>query len=337
MLSPDSLGADMRRREFITLLGGAAAAWPLAVRAQERGRVRRIGVLTGLSESELRPLLIVFREKLKELGWLEGSNIIIEVRTSGGDLKRMIDDAGAIVGLNPDVILAVGTPGLTAVSKHSRTVPVVFVLAADPVKLGLIESLARPGGNATGFTNFEFSIGDKWLEILKGLYPQLKHVTLIANPDNLNIGQFSQFIERTGRSVALNIMTAPVRNPVEIEAAITTTAKEPDGALIIIPDSLPIVHRDLIIGLAARHRLPAIYPFRIFPSNGGLVSYGLDFNEVYRQGATYVARILEGEKPADLPVPAPNKFELVINVKTAKALGLEIPAKLLALADEVIE
>jgi putative tryptophan/tyrosine transport system substrate-binding protein len=327
----------MLRRDFITILGGAVAAWPVVAQAQQSGRMRRIGVLTGLSLSEFQPLLVVFREKLKELGWLEGRNIVIEVLTSNGDLRRMIDDAGTLVGLNLDVILVQGTPGLTAVIKHSRTVPVVFVLAADPVKLGLIESLSHPGGNATGFSNFEFSIGEKWLDILRELYPQLRHITVIVNPDNLNSSQFSQFLERAGKSIKLDIMVAPVRNAVEIEAAISSTAQESGGGLIITPDSLPIVNRDLIIGLAAQHRLPAIFPFRIFPSNGGLVSYGLDFNDVYRQGATYVARILEGEKPADLPVQAPNRFELVINLKTAKELGITVPPTLLSLADEVIE
>ncbi|HEX9072429.1 MAG TPA: ABC transporter substrate-binding protein [Pseudolabrys sp.] len=326
----------MQRREFITLLGGVAA-WPLAARAQHDKEMKRIGIVTGFSETEMRPLLAAFRERLKALGWSEGGNIIIDARMSGGDHAQMKDDAGALVALNPDVILAQGTPGLTAVRQHSRTVFVVFVLVADPVRLGLVESLARPGGYATGFTNFEFPIGGKWLELLRELAPRLTHVTLIANPENPNAGQFSQFIERAGRSHAIAVSTASVHNQREIELAIAAAAQQPGGGLIIFPDALTIVHRGVIIDLAARHKLPAVYPFRILSTDGGLIAYGLDFPELYRQAANYVDRILRGEKPADLPVQAPAKFELVINLKTAKALGLTVPPALLTGADEVIE
>jgi putative ABC transport system substrate-binding protein len=223
------------------------------------------------------------------------------------------------------------------VRHHSNAVPVVFVLVADPVRQGLIHSLSRPGGQSTGFTNFEFSIGGKWLELLMEIAPHVSHVTLLSNPGNPNADQFSQFIEREGRSVGIGVNTASVQSPAEIEASVVATVRRPGGGLITFPDSLTTIHRGLIIDLASRHKLPAIYPFRIFPADGGLVSYGLDFPELYRQAATYVDRVLRGEKPADLPVQAPTKFELVINIRTAKALGLSVPLTLQASADEVIE
>jgi putative ABC transport system substrate-binding protein len=327
----------MKRREFLGVIGGAAALWPVVARAQQSERMRRIGVVAGFSDAEMRPLLSAFREKLNALGWTDGRNVTIDVRLGAGDYKRMTEGAGQLISQSPDVILAQGTLGLTAVRQHSQTVPVVFVLVADPVRMGLIESLARPGGHTTGFTNFEFSIGGKWVDLLREIDPRLTHITLIANPSNPNAGQFSQFIETAGRAVAIEVMTASVRGPAEIEAAVTATAQKPGGGLIVFPDSLTTIHREPIIGLAARHRLPAVYPFRIFSSDGGLVSYGLDFPELYRQAATYVDRVLRGERPADLPVQAPTKFELVINLKTAKALGLIVPLTLQASADEVIE
>jgi ABC-type uncharacterized transport system substrate-binding protein len=327
----------MKRREFIALLGGAAAAWPMAARAQQDGRVRLVGVVGGFAEAEMRPLLIALRDKLKELGWTEGRNLSIDARLGRGNFKRMADEAGLLIGLNPDVIVAQGTPGLTAVREHSRTVPVVFLFVADPVRTGLIESLARPGGYATGFTNFEFTIGGKWLELLKELNPRVAHVTLISNPANPAADQFSQFIAATARSAGLDLVIASVRNATDIAVVITSASRQPDAGLIVVPDSLTTIHRELIIGLAAHHRLPAVYPFRIFPAEGGLISYGLDFAEIYRQAAVYVDRILRGAQPSDLPVQAPNKFELVINLKTAKALGLDVPPNLLARADEVIE
>jgi putative ABC transport system substrate-binding protein len=330
----------VKRRDTIALLGGAAVwplSWSLAARAQRAERMRLIGLVAGAGEPEMRPLLAAFRERLKQLGWEDGRNLAIDVRLGGGDLKRMTDDTAGLVARNPDVILAQGTPGLTAVRRYSRTVPVVFVLVADPVKMGLIESLARPGGHATGFTNFEFAIGGKWLELLREVDRRVRRVTLIANPGNPNAGPFSQFIENAGRSVSVAVTTAPVHNAGEIESAIAAAAQQPGSGLIVFPDSLTLVHRATIIGQAARHRLPAVYPFRVFTAGGGLMSYGLDMPEVYRQAAGYVDRILRGARPADLPVQAPNQFELVINLKTAKALGLEVPLHLQQRADEVIE
>jgi ABC-type uncharacterized transport system substrate-binding protein len=326
----------MRRREFITLIS-SAATWPLAARAQQGERQRLVGIVAGFSEGEMEPLLTAFRDKLKELGWTEGRNLSIDARLGRGDFKRMTADAGSLVGLKPDVIIAQGTPGLNAVREHSRAVPVVFVLVADPVRMGLIESLARPGGHATGFTNFEFSIGGKWLELLRELSPGVARVTFLFNPANPNADAFTRFLETAGRSVGLDVIAAPVRNAADIAVAIGDTGQRPAGGLIVVPDSLPTIHRELIIGLAAHHRLPAIYPFRIFPADGGLISYGLDFVDIYRQAAVYADRVLRGTPPSELPVQAPNKFELVINLKTAKALGVDVPPTLLARADEVIE
>jgi len=327
----------MKRREFITLLGGAAAVWPLVARAQQPDRVRRVGVLAGFTEAEGAPLVEAFRDRLKELGWTEGRNLSIDARFTSGDFKALTDSAGALVKANADVIFAQGTPGLKAVRQYSSIMPVVFTLVADPVGQGLIQSLSRPGGYATGFTNFEFSIGGKWLELLMEVDPRVKRLVLIANPANPNGVPFSQFIEASGRSVGVDVSTANVRNAAEIDAAIVALAQQPDGGLIVFPDSLAVVHRELITRLAATYRVPAVYPFGIFPKNGGLSSYGLDFPELYRQAAVYVDRILRGASPADLPVQAPTKFELVINLKAAKALNLTVPPSLLARADEVIE
>jgi len=322
------------RRAFITLLGGAAA-WPLAARAQQV--VPLVGLVSGFSDAEFTPLATAFRGKLQQLGWTDGRNIAIQTRTSSGNFERLAEEAKMLIARNVSVIVAMGTPGLHAVQQHTRTVPIVFTLVADPVRLGLIESLSRPGGNATGFTNFELSMGGKWLELAREIYPNLGHVTLLANPANPNATSFAHFIENAGRTVGIDVVAAYVRGPSEISKAIATAAEEPRAGLIAFPDSLTVVHRDVIIGQAADHRLPAIYPFRIFPLSGGLLSYGLDFPELYRQAALYVDRILRGERPADLPVQAPTKFELVINLKTARMLGLTVPPTLLALADEVIE
>ena len=328
---------DMNRRDVIALLGGAAAAWPLVARAQQSGRPRLVGLISGFSDAEFAPLATAFRLKLGQLGWTEGRDIDIETRTSSGDFKQLGEEAKELIARNVSVIVAMGTPGLHAVQQHTRTVPVVFTLVADPVRLGLIESLSRPGGHATGFTNFEFSMGGKWLELAREMYPSLGHVTLLANPANPNATSFAHFIENAGRTVGIEVVAAYVRGPSEISKAIATVAEQPRAGLIAFPDSLTVVHRDVIIGQAAQHRLPAIYPFRIFPLSGGLLSYGLDFPELYRQAAVYVDRILRGEKPEDLPVQAPTKYELVINLKTAGVLGLTVPLTLQASADEVIE
>jgi putative tryptophan/tyrosine transport system substrate-binding protein len=332
------MAIHIRRRDFIFTLGGAAAAWPLGARAQQAAeRLRLVGVVAGFSELDMRPSIIAFRNKLDQLGWTEGHNLAVDARLGAGDYQRMTAEAGLLINRNPDVILAQGTPGLTAVRQHSLSVPVVFFGVADPVRNGFIESLARPGGHATGFTNFEFSIGGKWLELLRDASPRLTHVTVISNPANPTGVRFVPFIEDAGRSASIEVSAVPVRGAADIETAVARTAQRPRGGLIVLPDSLAVVHSELLVSLAERHRLPALYAFRVFAAKGGLLSYGLDYPEMYRQAADYVDRILRGSKPSDLPVQAPNKFELVINLKTAKTLGLEVPPTLLAHADEVIE
>jgi ABC-type uncharacterized transport system substrate-binding protein len=325
------------RRQLITLLGGAAVAWPLVAGAQQRERLRLVGVLAAFSDDEMRPMLSAFRSRMSQLGWIEGRNLAIDVRIGAADHQQTTAEAGTLVASNPDVIVTIGTPRLIAVRQHSQTVPVVFTLVGDPVRTGMIESLARPGGNATGFTNFEFSIGGKWLELLKEASPRLTHVTIIANPGNPISDPLAHIIADAGRAISTAIVTAPVRSADDIQAAISEEGRRPGGGLIVLPDALAVVHGGLIIDLAARNRLPTLYPFRSFAHKGGLLTYGLDLPDIFRQAADYVDRILKGEKPADLPVQAPTKFELVINLKTARALGLTVPGSLLALADEVIE
>jgi putative tryptophan/tyrosine transport system substrate-binding protein len=327
----------VRRREFITLLGGAVAAWPLAARAQQQDRQRLVGVVAGFSEAEMRPLLTAFRSKLNQLGWTEGRNLAIDARLGAGDYQRMTAEAGTLISRNPDVVVTMGTPGLTAVRQHTHSVPVVFTLVADPVRAGLIESLARPGGHATGFTNFEFSIGGKWLELLRDVSPHLNRVTIIANPANATANPIAGLIEDAGRLVSIEVTTASIRSASDIETAISSAAQQPSGGLIVLPDSLAVIHSELIISLVEHHRLPTVYPFRVFAAKGGLLAYGLDIPEMYRQAANYVDRILRGTKPSELPVQAPNKFELIVNLKSAKALSLDVPTTLLARADEVIE
>ncbi len=326
----------MRRREFITLVG-SAAAWPITARAQQSERKRMVGLLSGLAEAEMRPLAAGFRDRMRRLGWIEGRNITTDVRAAGGDLARVDTDARAMVAAGADVIVALGTPGLTAVNRHTKTVPIVFTMVADPVGQGLIANLSRPGGNATGLTNFEFTIGGKWLELLAQVSGDLSRVILITNPANPNTQQFVQAMIDAGKTRGIEVNPVPVSNAGEIESAIALAGSKPGNGLIVFPDFLAVVHHARIIKLAEQHRLPAAYPFRIFTANGGLMSYGLDYVVVYRQAADYVDRILRGAKPADLPVEAPNKFELIINLKTAKALGLTVPASLLVAADEVIE
>jgi putative ABC transport system substrate-binding protein len=326
----------LKRREFVTLLGSAAAGWPLAARAQ-RDRPRLVGVVAGFSETEMHPQLTALRSKLGQLGWTEGRNLEIDARLGAGNYQRMTVEAGSLVSRNPDVIVTMGTPGLNAVRHHTKTVPVVFTMVADPARLGLVESLARPGGHATGFTNFELSTGAKWLELIREVSPKLARVTVINNPANPAASQMSPPIEAAGPAMSIEVSTAFVRSANDIESAIRGAAQQPDSGIIVIPDSLAVVHSDLILRLVEQHRLPATYPFRLFAVKGGLVTYGLDIPEMYRQAAEYVDRVLRGTKPSDLPVQAPNKFELIINLKTAKAIGLEVPPILLARADEVIE
>ena len=330
----------MRRREFITLLGGAAAVWPLTASAQQPGQVRRVGVLMALAQNDPEAQLRVqaFETGLRELGWVEGRNLSLDRRWVP-DASRLHAQATELIGLAPDLILAVTTPVVAGLLPMSRTLPIVFVQVTDPVGSGFVPNLARPGGQLTGFTSFEFSIGSKWLQALKEIAPAVKRVALVFNPDTAPFAPlFWQPVVATALpNFAVAPMQMPVRNASELASEIAAFAREPDGGLMVLPDVSTMNNRDLIIALAARHRLPAVYPFRYFAASGGLFSYGMDAADVFRRAASYVDRILKGAKPGDLPVQAPSKFELVINLKTAGALGLDVPPLLLARADEVIE
>ena len=327
----------MKRREFITLLGGAAT-WPLAARAQP-DPMRRIGVLMSLTKDdpEDQQRRAVLEQGLQQLGWTEGRNIVIEYRWFAGEPAQARAMAKELVDLKPDLIVTASTPGLVAAGKETRTIPIVFVAVSDPVGQGFVASLARPGGNATGFSLFEFPVVGKVLETLKQMAPDVARVALLFNPDTLSYIPFLRSLDAIAPSLGAQLIKAPVRNDGEIEAAIAATAREPGGGLMVMPDPFTNVHRDLIVGLAARHRLPAAYTLRFFATAGGLMSYGVDVSDLYRRAVPYMDRILKGAKPADLPVQQPTKFEFVLNLKTAKALGLTIPPGVLAIADEVIE
>jgi putative ABC transport system substrate-binding protein len=331
--------AKMKRREFITLLGGAAAAWPLAARAQQREKMRRIGVLMNLAadDAEGQARLAAFLQGLQEAGWAVGRNVRIELRWGAGDADRFRKQAAELVALAPDVVLASGSPVVGPLLQATRTVPIVFVQVVDPVGAGLVASLARPGGNATGFTAFEYGISGKWVELLKEIAPGVTRVAVLRDAASISgIGQLGA-IQSVASSFGMELTPVGVSDAGEIERAATAFARASNGGLIVTPVTLAIVHRDLIITLAARHRLPAVYGLRPFVTAGGLISYGQDSIDPYRRAAGYVDRILKGEKPADLPVQAPTKYELVTNLKTARALGLTVPPTLLARADEVIE
>jgi ABC-type uncharacterized transport system substrate-binding protein len=330
----------MKRREFITLLGGAAAAWPFAARVQQPERMRRIGVLVSAVEGDPRGLesITAFAQGLAELGWTVGRNVRIEYRWGAGDLDRFRRYAAELIALSPDVVLASGGSIVGAFQQASRTVPIVFVTTVDPVGGGWVESLSRPGTNATGFASFEFSMSGKWLELLKEIAPGVKRVAVIRDPLVPAGSGGLAAIQTVAPSLGVELTPIGVRDAGEIEHAIAAFARGSNGGLILVgPTSSVQRHRDLIVALAARHRLPAVYANRQFVTGGGLISYAPDSVEQYRRAAGYVDRILKGERPADLPVQAPVKYELVINLKTAKALGLEVPATLLARADEVIE
>jgi len=330
----------MKRRQFITLLGGAAVAWPLAVRAQQAERMRRVAVLDSFaaSDSEAQSWFKAFMQGFAVLGWTDGRNVRIDVRWAGGEVNQIQTFAKELVDLHPDVVFAVTTPSVIAILRETRTIPIVFALVTDPVAQGLVETLTRPGRGVTGFTIFEPAIGGKWVQVLKEIAPEIARAAVIFNPDTAPYYRlYMSSIEAAAPSFAVKTFEAPVRSRVEIEAAISKLAREPAGAVISMSDTFPAVHRDLIIALAAHYRLPAVYPFRFSVMDGGLISYGVDLSDMHRQAASYVDRILKGEKPADMPVQLPTKFELVINLKTAKALGLEIPSPLFARADEVIE
>ncbi len=334
----------MKRRDFVSLFAGAAAApllWPLAVRAQRTDRImRRLGVLMAIAanDPEARRRVAAFEHGLRERGWIDGRNISIDYRWASDDPELMRREAAALVAAAPDLIFANSTPLLTALRKESTTLPMVFVQVTDPVGQGLVANLARPGGNVTGFTNFEFAIGGKWLQTLKEIAPAVTRVAVVFNPQTAPYaGALLRPIEAAAAKLAVASMALPAVDAAAIEAAITAFARTPDGGLIVLPDVSTVHHRDLIIALAARHRLPAVYPYRFYAVSGGLLSYGTDVDEVFRRAAGYVDRILKGEKPGDLPVQAPGKFETVVNLKTAKALGLDTSPFLLARADEVIE
>jgi putative ABC transport system substrate-binding protein len=329
----------MRRREFITFIGGTALTWPVAARAQQPERMRRIGVLMTVAagDPEGRVRIAAFVQGLQQLGWTEGGNVRIEARWVA-DAEGIRRNVAELVALASDVILATASPVVGALQQASRTVPIVFVSVIDPVGGGFVDSLARPGGNATGFMLFEYGLSGKWLELLKQIAPGTTRAAVIRDPTITGgIGQFAA-IQSVAPSVAVEVSPVNVGDADEIERAVTAFARSPNGGLIVTASPLAAaVHRDLIITLAARHKLPAIYPSRHFVTNGGLISYAPDIIDQYRRAAGYVDRILNGEKPADLPVQAPTKYELVINLKTAKALGLEVPPMLLARADEVID
>jgi len=330
----DQLG----RREFITLLGGAAA-WPVAARAQQAERVRRIGLLMGTADDpEGQARVTALKQGLQELGWTNGRNIQIEIRFGGADTGRIRADAAELVALAPDVIVGQTTPVIRALRQATSSIPIVMSAVNDPVDQGFVSSLAHPGGNITGFMFIDFQMVGKWLEMLKEAAPGVSRAVLMFNPDTSPYYDvYLRSFEAVPRSIAVEVTVAPVRNTAEIEEAIAKLGREPGGGLIFPPDAFTLVHHQLLIRLAQQHRLPAVYAFRPYVAHGALMSYGPDPYDNFRRSASYVDRILKGAKPADLPIQQPTKFELAINLKTAKTLGLEIPAALLARADEVIE
>jgi putative tryptophan/tyrosine transport system substrate-binding protein len=330
--------SGIRRRDFVILLGGGAAAWPLAARAQQQA-VRRIGVfMPGVADDvEFQAFNAAFLQRLAELGWIVGRNVRIEYRWGAGDTERYRTIAAGLVALAPDIVFGFGTATVSALQKATSSVPIVFANVVDPVGGGLVASMARPGGNATGFITHEFGFAGKWLELLKEMAPWVTRAAVMR--DSAISSQIALFgsIQSVAPSLGVELRPIDSRDPGEIERAVSAFAGEPNGGLIVALGARVILHRDLIITLAARYRVPAVYPDRAFAGPGGLISYGSDQVEQMRRAAGYVDRILKGEKPADLPVQAPTKYELVINLKTAKALGLEVPPTLLARADEVIE
>src|SRR5262245_45917825 len=329
----------MKRREFITLLGGAAAAWPLAAAGQQRERMRRVGAIMTLAadDAEGQARFGAFLQGLQQAGWVIGRNVSVETRWAAGDAESIRRHAVDLAALAPDVILATGSASVGPLLQATRTVPVVFALVPDPVGAGYVESLARPGGNATGFITFEYGIGAKWLELLKQIAPGVTRAAVLRDPTiSAGLGFFGA-IQSAAPSLGLEAIPVNVRDGDEIERAITAFARTANGGVIVTGSALAVVHRNLIISLAARHKLPTVYFQRLFVTAGGLACYAPDFLDQFRQAAGYIDRILRGDKPADLPVQAPTKYDLVINLKTAKALGLEVPPTLLARADEVIE
>jgi putative ABC transport system substrate-binding protein len=329
----------MRRREFIAGLGGAATAWPLALRAQQGDRVRRIGVLMPYDENDpvARPRIFAFTRALADLGWTEGRNVQMDLRWTGSDANRTRALAHELVGLQPDIIVANATLPTAALQRETRTIPIVFVGVGDPVASGLVAALNRPGGNMTGFGFLEVSLGGKWLELLSEIAPGLKRAAIMFNPDTAPVSAYISSFETAAQSLKVVPIIAPVHSDVEIETAIVALRREPRGGLVVMTDTFMTVHRVPIILAAVRNNVPTVYSLSAFARDGGLLSYGSDPVDGFRRAATYVDRILRGEKPAELPVQFPTKFEMVLNLKTAKALGLAIPPSILLRADEVIE
>jgi len=329
----------MQRREFITLIGSVAVSRPLAARAQLRERIRRVGAMMLLAENdpEQKAWTEAFRQGMLEAGWTDGRNVQIDYRWGASESARARRYATELVALGPDVILAPGSVSVGPLLQATRDIPIVFVHVPDPVGAGFVESLSRPGGNATGFTSFEYGLGGKWLELLKEIAPRVTRVAIIRDPTiTTGIGLWGA-IQALAPSVGMESVPVNVRNPAEIERAVAAFARSSDGGLIITGSAQAIRYRDLIVGLATRYKLPAVYYEHVFVHDGGLIAYGPDLVDQYRRSAGYVSRILKGEKPADLPVQAPTKYELAVNLRTAKALGLDVPATLLARATEVIE
>jgi len=333
------MSGRVKRREFITLLGGTAAAWPAAARAQQGERNRRVAVFTALApdDPENQSRIAAFQQEMQRLGWTEGQNLRITYHSVGSDAEHVRKEAAELVTLAPDVILANGGTTMVPLHQLNRSVAVVFVNVPDPVGAGFVASLARPGGNATGFTVYEYGISGKWLELLKQVAPGVARVAVLRDPANPSgMGQWG-VIQAVSPSFGVELRPVDNRNADEIERGITTFAQEPNGGMIVVANAFSVVHRDLIIRLAARHRLPAVYPYRFFCIGGGLIAYGVDDIDQYRRAAGYVDRVLRGARPADLPVQGSSKYQLTVNLAAAKALGLEIPPTLLARADEVIE
>jgi putative ABC transport system substrate-binding protein len=330
----------MHRRDFMAFLG-AATAWPFAARAQQpSSRMRRLGVLVGIqNDTEGQIRVKALEQSLRELGWVEGVNIQTEYRWAAADPERLRAYSAELVKLAPDVILGSSTPVAAVLRRVTQSIPVVFVVVTDPVGNGLVNNLARPGGNITGFTNFEISMGGKWLEILRDIAPGSRRIGLMFNPANSPSvrSYYSPSIEAAAHSFRVKVVDVPFHDAAEIDRAVDAFARDPDGGLVVLPDNTTVRHRERIVAAANKHRLPAVYPYRYFATSGGLLSYGIDTVDLYRRGASYVDRILRGEKPGDLPVQQPTKFELVINLTAAKALGLSVPRSMLASANEVIE
>jgi putative tryptophan/tyrosine transport system substrate-binding protein len=330
----------MRRREFITLLGGTVATWPLAAGAQQSERTRRIGVLSSLAETDVEAQAwdTAFRKRLAELGWIEGRNVRIDYRWAAGSVDRMRLFASELVQLNPDALVSISTPATAALQAETRTIPIVFAWVSDPIGSGFVSSLAHPGGNITGFLNIEASVVGKWLTLMREIAPQVSHIGFLYNPQTAPYARYYLDTFRAASStLAIEAIDAPVHNTEEVEAFMTKLGDEAGAGLFVMSDTSMIVYRKTIYSLAERYRLPTIYPYRVFAAEGGLMSYGVDVTDLLRGAASYIDRILRGEKPNELPVQQPTRFELVVNAKTAKKLGLTIPTSMLVAAQEVIE